>query len=96
MKHVGSIELHNLSLTPDTFGRPAKRKSIFRHLLVALHVSRRRQARSVLRRYRDLLAEDPWAQPANTNLDFNKKYESSQYANSDQTAVRTSPRANGS
>jgi hypothetical protein len=62
MKHVGPIELQ--PLTPEVFGRPAKRKSIFKCMLVALHLSRRRQARGVMRRYRDLLAEDSWSQPA--------------------------------
>ncbi|MBN8987873.1 MAG: hypothetical protein J0H42_06490 [Rhizobiales bacterium] len=64
MNHVGPIELQNASLALETFGRPAKRKSMFKRILVALHVSRRRHARSVIRRYRDLLAEDPWGQPA--------------------------------
>ena len=94
MKHVGPIELHDVSLTPEAFGRPAKRKSFFKRLLIALHLSRRRQARSVIRRYRDLLAEDSWGQPASTLLNFNEK-ESSHNANGDQTAVRPSSRANG-
>ena len=64
MKHVGPIELQNMSHTPEAFDRPVKRKSIFKRLLIALHVSRRRQARSVMRSYRHLLADDPWGQPA--------------------------------
>jgi hypothetical protein len=95
MKHVGSIELHNASPTPEAFGRPAKRKSIFKRMLVALHQSRRRQARNVIRRYRGLLAQDLWGQPASTFVNFNNERESSQNANADQTAVRTSSRANG-
>jgi hypothetical protein len=95
MKHVGPVELHNLSLTPEAFGRPAKRKSIFKRLLIALHQSRRRQARSVIRRYRNLLAEDPWGQPVNTFVNFNNEKESSQNANANQTAVRTGFRASG-
>jgi hypothetical protein len=93
MKHVGPIELHNVSLAPEVFSRPVKRKSFFKRMLLALHLSRRRQAQNVIRRYRNLLVEDPWGQPANSFLDFNNKNESSQNANADQTAVRTSPRA---
>jgi hypothetical protein len=93
MKHVGPIELHSASPTPEAFGRPAKRKSFFKRMLLALHRSRRRQAQNVIRRYRNLLAEDPWGQPANAFPDFNSRNESSQNANAAQTAVRTSSRA---
>jgi hypothetical protein len=93
MKHVGPIELHNLSLAPEAFSRPVKRKSFFKRMLVALHRSRRRQAQNVIRRYRNLLVEDPWGQPANSFINFKNKNESSQNANADQTAVRTSSRA---
>jgi hypothetical protein len=93
MKHVGPIELHNVSLAPETFSRPAKRKSFFKRMLVALHRSRRRQAQNVIRRYRNLLVEDPWGQPANSFINFKNKNESSQNANADQTAVHTSSRA---
>jgi hypothetical protein len=92
MKHVGPIELQNISPAPAAFGRPAKRKSFFKRMLFALHLSRRRQARSVIRRYRDLLAEDPWGQPASTFPDFHNEKESNENANADQTA-RTNPRA---
>lgn len=95
MKHVGPIELHNVSLTSEAFGRPVKRKSFFKRLIVALHLSRRQQARNVIRRHRDLLVEDPWSQPASTVLNFNNEMESNQNANADQTAVRTTPRACG-
>ena len=93
MKHVGPIELQTASLAPEAFGRPAKRKSVLKRMLVALHVSRRRQARNIIRRHRDLLAEDPWTQPASAFLNFDNENESSQNANADQTAVRTSSRA---
>lgn len=63
MKHVGPIELQNVSLTPEAFGRPVKRKNFFKRLIIALHLSRRRQARNVIRRHRDLLAQEPWGQP---------------------------------
>jgi hypothetical protein len=62
MKHVGPIELQNVSLTRETFGRRVKRKSFLKRLIIALHLSRRRQARDVIRRHRDLLAQEPWGQ----------------------------------
>jgi hypothetical protein len=93
MKHVGPIELHNASLTPEAFGRPAKRKSFFKRMLVALHLSRRRQARNLVRRYRDLLVEDSWGQPPSSFMNFNNEKESNKNANADQTAIRTGSRA---
>jgi len=90
MKHVGPIELHNVSLTPEAFGRPVKRQSFFKRLIIALHLSRRRQARNLVRSYRHLLAAN---RPPSTFLDFNNEKESSQNANADQTAVRTNSRA---
>jgi len=94
MKHVGPIELHTTSLTSEAFGRPAKRKSIFKRILLALHQSRRRQARNVIRRYRDLLAEDPWGQTASTLINCNKEKDINQNANADQAAVRPGGPAN--
>ena len=93
MKHVGPIELQHMSHTPEAFGRPAKRKSIFKRLLIALHVSRRRQARNVMRSYRHLLAADILDRPPSTILDFNSENESIQNANADQASVRTNARA---
>jgi hypothetical protein len=93
MKHVGQIELQNVSRTPETFGRPAKRKSFFKRLVIALHVSRRRQARNLIRSYRHLLAADVLVLPASPFLDINNENESSQNANADQAAVRTNARA---
>lgn len=94
MKHVASIELHNVSLTPEAFGRPVKRKSLLKRTLVALHLSRRRQAQNLVRRYRDLLVEGSWGQPPSALLDFNNETESSQNANADQTTIRTGSQAN--
>ena len=92
MKHVGPIELQDASLTPVAFSRPVKRKSFLKRLIIALHLSRRRQARNLVRSYRHLLADDIPDRPR-TFLDFNNEKESSQNANSDQTAVRTNARA---
>jgi len=92
MKHAGPIVLHDASLAPEAFSRPVKRKSFFKRMLVALHQSRRRQARSVIRRYRDLLAEDPWGQPASAVPNFHNEKESNENAHANQ-AARTNPRA---
>ena len=91
MKHVGQIELQDVS--PEAFGRPAKRKSLLKRVLVAMHLSRRRQARNLVRSYRHLLADDILDRPPGPLVDFNNENESSQNANADQTAVRTNARA---
>jgi hypothetical protein len=91
MKHVGPIELHNVSL-PEAFGRPVKRKSFLKRLIIALHYSRRRQARNLIRSYRHLIADDILG-PSSASLNSNNEKESSQNANADQTAVRTGSRA---
>jgi hypothetical protein len=91
MKHVGPIELQNVSLTPKAFNAPVKQKSFLKRLIIALHLSRRRQARNLVRSYRHLLADDIWDRPPSAFLDFNKN-ESSQNANANQTAVRTNSR----
>lgn len=93
MKHVGPIELHHVSLTPEAFGRPVKRKSLLKRLIVALHYSRRRQARNLVRSYRHLLADDILDRPSGASLKFSNEEESSQNANADQRAVRTGSRA---
>jgi hypothetical protein len=92
MKHVGPIELQDVSLTPEASGRRVKRKSLFRRLIVALHLSRRRQARNLIHSYRHLLAAESLILPASPFLDINNEKENSQYANADQTAVRTNSR----
>ena len=93
MTHVGPMDLHNASLTPKAVGRPVKRKSFFKRILVALHLSRRRQARNLIRRYRGLLTDDSWSRSPSPFIDFNNKKESSQNANGDQTSVHTGSRA---
>jgi hypothetical protein len=93
MKHVGQIELQDVSLAPQAFGRPAKRKSLLKRVLVAMHLSRRRQARNLVRSYRHLLADDILDRPRGPSHDFNNENESSQNANADQTVARTNARA---
>ena len=38
MKHVGPIELQNVSLTPEAFRAPVKQKSFLKRLIIALHL----------------------------------------------------------
>ena len=91
MKHVSSIGLRDLSLTPEAFSRPAKRRSFFKRVMIALHLARRRQARMIIRNHRHLLAHDVLILPASPFLDINN--ESTQNANADQTTIRTNARA---
>jgi hypothetical protein len=93
MKHVGPLELQNVLVTPDAFGRPAKRKSFLKRLIAALHLSRRRQARNLIRSYRHLLADDSLDRLPNPFLDIDNEKESNRNANSDQTAIRPNTRA---
>ncbi|MGH6752530.1 MAG: hypothetical protein ACREDP_10205, partial [Bradyrhizobium sp.] len=85
MKHVGPIELQNVSPVPEAFGQPVRRKSRLKRLIIALHFSRRRQARNLIRSYRHLLADDSEVRLPNPFLDFDIKKESNQNANADQT-----------
>ena len=58
MKYAGSIVLRNPLLGEDVSAPEISRKGLFERLIVTLHVSRRRQARQLVRRYRYLIAEE--------------------------------------
>ncbi len=58
MKHAGAFALRDVPLIVRASGRRTRRRSIFAGLIEALHLSRRRQARNLIRQYRHLLAED--------------------------------------
>ena len=91
MKHVEAFELQDASFTSRLFDRRAKRPGFFVRLVMALHLSRRRQARSLIRSYRHLLAADLLDHPPNTALNLNNN-ENIRNANADQAAIRTSHR----
>ncbi len=46
MKYAGSIALRNPSLGEEVSAREIRRKGLFERMIVALHVSRRRQAQT--------------------------------------------------
>ena len=58
MKYAGSIALRNPLLAEGASAREIRRKGLFWRVIVSLHVSRRRQARQMMRRYRYLIAEE--------------------------------------
>ena len=58
MKYAGSIALRNPLLGEHVPAPEVRRKGLFERLIVALHISRRRQARQLIRRYRYLMAEE--------------------------------------
>jgi len=89
MKRAGSIALRSASLSDETSARPAKRNGLFELVVMALHRSRRRQARHLVRHYRHLITKDFQCRLAGAFLDFNNENESSRNANGDQTSVRT-------
>ena len=66
-----------------------KRKGFFRHLLEALHRSRRRDAIRVLRRYRHLIAGQAQIRPARHAPEFRQTEKSSRNAHGNNTAVHT-------
>lgn len=87
MKHAGSIALRVSSPTVGASNRRVKRRSFLKRMIEALYISRRRQSRQLIRRYRHLLAEDLRGQPAST-LDFNSEKEGRKDANRNQAALR--------
>lgn len=89
MKRAGSIALRNPSFVEQAPVPKTRRKSFFERVIVALHVSRRRQARQLVRRYRYLIAEEFLCQHAGGLPDFNNEKERNRNANGDQTSVRT-------
>ena len=89
MKYAGSIALRNPLLGEEVSAREIRRKGFLERVIVALHVSRRRQARQLVRRYRYLVAEESLCHHANRFLDFNNEKESNRNANGDQTSVDT-------
>jgi hypothetical protein len=58
MKYAGSIALRNPLLGEQVSAREIRRKGLFERMIVALHVSRRRQAKQIVRHYRHLIAEE--------------------------------------
>jgi hypothetical protein len=58
MKYAGSIALRNPLLGEQVPAPAVRRKGLFERLIVTLHISRRRQARQLIRRYRHLMAEE--------------------------------------
>ena len=89
MKRAGSIALRNPSFVEQARVPKTRRKGFFERVIVALHVSRRRQARQLVRRYRYLIAEESLCRQANGFANFNNEKESNRNANGDQTSVHT-------
>jgi hypothetical protein len=58
MELAGSIALRNPLLGEHVPAPEVRRKGLFERLIVTLHISRRRQARQLIRRYRYLIAEE--------------------------------------
>jgi hypothetical protein len=67
------------------FGRRTRRNSIFARFVEALHLSRRIEARRLLRRYRHLIAEDFQGQSITTSPVLDNLEESRENADRDKT-----------
>jgi hypothetical protein len=74
------------------FGRRTRQKSLLVRIIEALHVSRRIEARRLLRRHRRLIAEDFLKPPGRASPDFNQAGESTANANASKPPVRTGNR----
>jgi hypothetical protein len=83
VKRAGSIALRNPSFVEQAPVPKTRRKGFFERVIVALHVSRRRQARQLVRRYRYLIAEEFLCQHAGGLPDFNNEKEINRNANGD-------------
>jgi hypothetical protein len=80
------------SAIQPAFGRRTRRKNLFARILEALHVSRRIEARRLLRRYRHLVAEDFKGQLINASPVLNNLEESRENADRDKTLIRAGHR----
>jgi hypothetical protein len=87
MKHAGSIALRNVPLRDETSARSAMRSGLLNRIIIALHRSRRREARHLVRHYRHLITKDCRGRLTSAFPDFNNENESSRNANGDQTFV---------
>src|SRR5260370_23570484 len=92
MPRAESIATHFVSVFERAFGRRRSGGGLFTRIIKALHVSRRIEARRVLRRYHHLIAQDFQSRPKGTLLDFNKAKESRANADRGQTRVRAGRR----
>ena len=82
--------MHSQTDEAEPSRRP-KRQSIFQRILNALHASRRREAKRVLRRYRHLFAQHPQVR-AFTAESFSQPSEESQNAHGNTTSLRVEHR----
>ena len=74
------------------FGRRTRQKSLLVRIIEALHVSRRIEARRLVRRHRHLIAEDILELPGRAPPDFNQAGETTANANANKPPVRTGNR----
>jgi hypothetical protein len=81
------------SATQAAFGRRTRRKSLFVRIVEALHVSRRIEARRLLRRYRHLVAGDFPVQSNNVSPASDNAAESRENADRNNASDRTGHRA---
>ena len=74
------------------FSRRTRRNSIFARFVEALHLSRRIEARRLLRRYRHLIAEDFQGQLISTSPVLDNVEESRENADRDKILIRAGHR----
>jgi hypothetical protein len=80
-------------MSQPVFGRRASRKSLLVRIVEALQVSRRIEARRLLRQRHHLIAEDFQELARRTSTDFNQANESTANANGNESFVPANNRA---
>jgi hypothetical protein len=81
-----------ISSVEARFNRRTKRKNIFLRILTALHVSRRREARRVLRHYSHLIEQCSRAATLSITADSSQPEESSRNAHGNKAPLRADDR----
>jgi hypothetical protein len=90
MKDPGPVSVREVSTIETSSNHNTSRKGPFAWLLEALYVSRRRETRRVIRRYRHLIAEDFSGRPRIVAIQAS---ESRANADRDKTLLRAVDRA---
>jgi hypothetical protein len=93
MKDPGPVSVREVSTIETSSSQTTGRKGLIAWLLEALYVSRSREARRVIRRYRHLIADDFSGRPRSVASAAVQAKESTANADRDKTLLRAVDRA---
>ena len=88
MKNSEPVSVREVSILQTSSGRSTSRKSLIAWLLEALYVSRSREARRVIHRYRHLIAKDCSGRPKVVASVTDQTRECNANADRDKTPLR--------